>query len=176
MGRGQGGWGGGNGITTSWMGGLNGAWTLFEDKMDLSGNYVYNNTHRSVLENGVKETYLTDGSTLVYEDNGHSNTFSDGHRVGFRLDHKFSDNTSILIQPQLQIGRGSYDQISTFNTDNLSPAGVLSNTNKGFSSTMGENSNITTRGFALFRQKLGLPGRTISLMTNLNFSNNNMVG
>ena len=176
MGRGQGGWGGGNGITTSWMGGLNGAWTLFEDKMDLSGNYVYNNTHRSVLENGVKETYLTDGSTLVYEDNGHSNTFSDGHRVGFRLDHKFSDNTSILIQPQLQIGRGSYDQISTFNTDNLSPAGVLSNTNKGFSSTMGENSNITTRGFALFRQKLGLPGRTISLMTNWNFSNNNMVG
>ena len=176
MGRGQGGWGGGNGITTSWMGGLNGAWTLFDNKMDLSGNYVYNNTHRTVEENSLKETYLTDGSTLVYENDGYSNTFSDGHRIGFRLDHKFSDNTSILIQPQLEIGRGNFDQLSTFTTDNLSSAGVLSNTNTGFSSTIGNNHNITTRGFALFRQRLGLPGRTISLMTNWNFSNNNMVG
>ena len=40
MGRGMGGWGRGNGITTSWMGGLNGAFTLLDDKMDLAGNYL----------------------------------------------------------------------------------------------------------------------------------------
>ena len=43
MGRGQGGFGrGGNGITTSWMGGVNGNWDLFDKKMELGANYLYN--------------------------------------------------------------------------------------------------------------------------------------
>jgi hypothetical protein len=38
MGRGSGGWGGGNGISTSWMGGVNGAWDLVDGDMELAGN------------------------------------------------------------------------------------------------------------------------------------------
>ena len=43
---------------------LNGAWTLFDGDMDLSGNYMYNNTRKEVLEQTYKETYMQDGSTL----------------------------------------------------------------------------------------------------------------
>jgi hypothetical protein len=50
MGRGSGGFGRGNGITTSWMGGANGAWNLFDDDMELSANYLYNRSSSVVEE------------------------------------------------------------------------------------------------------------------------------
>ena len=43
----MGGFGGGNGITSSWMGGLNGAFDLFDGDMELAGNYLYNGSDRS---------------------------------------------------------------------------------------------------------------------------------
>ena len=172
MGRGGGGWGNGNGITTSWMGGLNGAWTLFDGKMDLGGNYLYNNTSRLVEEESYKEVYK-EGQTTIYQNSGFNDTWSDGHRMGFRLDHKFSDNTSLLIQPQIDFGRGRYTEFSDFATYNNA---LTNKATDGFSFTNGNNNNVTTRGFALFRQRLGIPGRTISLMTNWNFSNNSIEG
>ncbi|MDY5782153.1 MAG: carboxypeptidase regulatory-like domain-containing protein, partial [Candidatus Cryptobacteroides sp.] len=64
MGRGSGGWGNSNGITSSWMGGVNGAWDLFGDKMNLGANYLYNNTQKDIMEGSSKTTYLDDGSQL----------------------------------------------------------------------------------------------------------------
>ena len=93
MGRGSGGWGSSNGITSSWMGGINGAWDLCDDKMDLGANYLYNNTQKDVLEKSSKTTYLDDGSQLIYNTDGASANNSQGHRFGVRLEHKFSDNT-----------------------------------------------------------------------------------
>ncbi len=179
MGRGQGGWGGGNGITTSWMGGLNGAWDLFDDKMQLGSNYAYNNTRRVVQQQSLQRTYLEDGSNLLYRNGltepGFNRTNSNGHRFGMRLEHKFSENTSILFQPQLNFGRGDYHEFSDFETSR-ERGSSSSLTNKGFNNNLGSNDNWTTNGFLLFRQRLGIPGRTVSLMTNYNFSNNDLDG
>lgn len=180
MGRGGGGFGGGNGITTSWMGGLNGNWTLFDDKMNLGGNYLYNGTRRSVEEQSIKDTYLEDGTTLTYRNGvngpGYSHNNSYGHRFGIRLDHKFSENTSILFQPQVNFGTGNYHEFSDFETMRSSGNGAAYVTNRGFNNNSGDNKNWTTNGFFLFRQKLGMPGRTISFMGNYNFSHNDLDG
>ena len=56
MGRGQGGWGSGNGITTSYMAGVNGGTNLFDGKMDISGNGMFNHSTKSVIEDSFKET------------------------------------------------------------------------------------------------------------------------
>ncbi len=177
MGRGMGGgWGGGNGITTSWMGGINGNWDLFDNKMQLGGNYLYNGSIIDVVEDTYKETYREDGSTLVSQTNGASSRFTDGHRFGMRLEHKFSDNTSILFQPQFNFGRGSYTQQSEFDTDTRRADGSESKTNNGFTNNTGDNSNWSTNGFLLLRQRLGMPGRTISLNATWRLSNNHMDG
>ena len=187
MGRGGGGWGRGNGITTSWMGGLNGAFDLFDDKMELGANYLYNGTNRSVLEKSNKITYLDGGDRLVYSNGGddffgndsgygHSINNSQGHRFGMRLEHKFSDNTSILFQPQVNFGTGNYSEYSRFTTDRESANGGLSRTNDGWENTAGVNKNWTTSGFLLFRQKLGKVGRTVSLMSHYSFSGNKLNG
>ena len=176
---GGGGFGGGNGILRSWMGGLNGAGDFFDNRMNVGGNYLYNNTQRDVLTRSVQTTTLGDGSQLIYrngvDDAGINTTGTYGNRFGMRLDHKFTENTSILFQPQVNFGGGSYTQFSDFETAKLS-GGASSLTNSGFSSNTGENRNWQTNGFLLFRQRLGMPGRTLSFMGNYNFSNNRMDG
>lgn len=173
MGRGQGGWGSGNGITTSYMGGLNGAWDLFDDKMSLGGNYLYNYSSNDVEENSVKTTYLTDHD-LIYHSGGVSTTNSGGHRFGVRLEHKFSDNTSILFEPQINFGNGDYVQSSRDTTYNDDLAGNVSKLSDSYTNNSGNNKNVTTQGFFLFRQRLGIPGRTLTANVNYNISNNDL--
>lgn len=177
MGRGMGGWGGGNGITNSWMGGLNGAFNLFDDAMELGGNYLYNGSDRFVEEESTKVTYLEDGSNLIYDEKGTNTTRSQGHRFGVRLEHKFSENTSILFQPQVNFGSGNFNEISQFETfSEREGVSQPQQTNDGYTNNNGNNKNVSTSGFFLFRQRIGKPGRTISANIRYSFSNNNLEG
>lgn len=177
MGRGNGGWGSRNGISSSWMGGVNGSWDLFDDKMDLSGNYLYNDNRNTVQEISDKTTYLDDGSSLLYHNDGNSFNNTSGHRFGARVEHKFSDNTSILFQPQFNVGKGNFGEYSEFTTRGQAAGdGALTDKNDGFTNSVGNNDNWTANGFFLFRQRLGIPGRTLSFNLNYNFSNNDLTG
>jgi len=176
MGRGQGGWGGGNGISTTWMGGVNGAFTLFDGDMDLSGNYLYNGSDKNVEETSSKTTYMEDGN-LISNSSGKDNTFSQGHRFGVRLDHKFSENTSILFEPQFNFGSGHFNEFSTFDTGSQAKGSSEAvKVNDGLTSNTGNNRNWNTSGFLLLRQRLGKPGRTISANFRYSFSNNVLNG
>ena len=175
MGRGMGGWGGSNGISNTWMGGLNGAFTLLDGDMDLSGNYLYNGSDKFVQEESSKITYLDDGSRLLNDQSGTNHTFSQGHRFGIRLEHKFSQNTSILFEPQFNFGAGSFTEESNFTTLTEKDA-VRDSTNKGRTYNTGDNNNWSTSGFLLFRQRLGKAGRTLSANVRYSFSNNELYG
>ena len=177
MGMGMGGWGRGNGITTSWMGGLNGAFTLLDDQMDLAGNYLYNGSINDVMEESSKITYLEDGSRLLNDEKGTGRTMTQGHRFGMRLEHKFSENTSILFEPQFNFGYGNFNEFSNFSTaTERDGVATPTPTNKGYTSRNGLNDNWRTSGFLLLRQRLGKPGRTISANIRYSFSDNNMYG
>ena len=178
-GRGMGGFGGGmggfgGGITTSWMGGVNAAADLLDDKMEFSGNYMYSGSITESLNESYQENYY-DGWTQIQETVNTSNQRNNGHRVGVRLDHKFSDNTSILFQPQFNYSQGGYNQTQVFDTwkDLKNDANKASN---GFSSNYGLNNNWSANGFLLFRQRLGMPGRTLSVNLNWTLSNNHSDG
>ena len=177
MGRGMGGWGGRNGITTSWMGGLNGAFTLLDDRMDLAGNYLYNGSDNYVEETSKKTTYLVeDGSRLLYENYGSSTTRTQGHRFGVRLEHEFSENTSILFEPQVNFGGGQFSEMSEFQTYSERDGSQREQRNDGYTSNNGANNNWSTSGFLLLRQRLGKPGRTISANIRYSFSDNKLAG
>ncbi len=176
MGRGMGGWGRGNGIATSWMGGLNGAFDFFDGDMELAGNYLHNGSVRNVIEESSKVTYLDNGTRLLNNQNGKDRTTSLGHRFGIRLEHKFSENTSILFEPRINFGSGSYNEFSDFVTDTELADGSVQNTNKGRTNNIGNNDNWSTSGFLLFRQRLGKAGRTISANVRYSFSNNELYG
>lgn len=172
MGGGRGGNWNDNGITTSWMGGANGAWTLFDNRMDLGGNYLYSNTAKYVEEQSSRTTYLSDYNQ-IYNSDGTNDTQTWGHRFGMRLDHKFSDNTSILFQPQVNFGGGAFDQVNSYLTD-YDRDSAIEHINQGDSRNFGSNKNFSTSGFALLRQRLGKPGRTLTVMGRYSFSNNEL--
>ena len=169
-----GGIGGGNGagITNSWMVGANAAGNFFDERMRLGGNYANTGTENSVKTSSYQETYLDDGSTLIYDKNGTNNTNSYGNRFGLELDHKFSENTSILFRPQINWGSGNFSNVSEFDTYSQTAGGTRSPKSSGWSGNVGDNRNVSTSGFMLFRQRLGIPGRTLSLALNYNLSNN----
>ena len=175
MGRGGGGGFGGNsnGVNTSWMVGLNGNTEFFDGKMEAGGNYVYNGSIIDVLQETDKETYQTETSTLFSHEDGKSHRYTNGHRFGIRLEHKFSENTSLLFQPQVNFGGGDYVQQSVFNSALNSADNKISD---GFTNNTGNNKNVTTSGFLLLRQRLGIPGRTLSLNATWNVSDNKMDG
>lgn len=176
MGMGQGGWGGGNGITTSYMAGLNGGTNLFDDKMELSGNYAFNGSERKVEETSDKTTHLED-SDLIYKSNGNSITGTHGHRFGMRMEHKFSDNTSILFEPRVNFGGGSFAEQDTTDTYTFTTAtGNTLKTNDSKKLNSGDNKNLSASGFALLRQKLGIPGRTLTVMGRYSVSQNKTLG
>ena len=171
----RGGGGGNGGITTSWMVGGNAAWDLFDDKMNLGGNYVYNGSRNELERDSHTINYLADGSGIVNDSQSFSDSHSYGHRFGIRMEHKFSDNTSILFEPQVNFGAGGYVQSSDQKRATLLN-GVESPSSEGFTSNAGDNRNLATSGRFLLRQKLGVPGRTLTFNANYSFSNNTTDG
>ena len=174
MQEGRGGGGGNGGISTNLMAGANGAWNFFDDKMDFSSNYVY--THGKNDSNAISDrtTYLGD-SNLDYHSESKSHNSSDGHRIGLRVNHKFSEKASILFEPELNFGHGSYNDVSTFNTIRES-ADTTRHTNEGSRSNFGTNDNVSTNGSLLYRQRLGIPGRTFSMRFGYSFRHNDTDG
>lgn len=176
MGRNNGSGGrGGNGITTSWMAGANGAWDLLDDKMDLGGNYLFNFTDKNVLEKSTEERTLTGGSKNIIDNQGADNSIARGHRFGVRLEHKFSENTSILFEPQFNFGSGQYRQTDT----SMTYGNQRDDDHRLNSSRMdniGYNQSLSASGFLLFRQRLGIPGRTLTVMSRYSYSDNNLDG
>jgi hypothetical protein len=155
--------------------GANASMDLLDGDMELAVPYQYQGSINNSVSDSYKETYVAQGNTLI------NNTLNDnvqdtwGHSISMRLDHKFSDNTSLMIQPQFNFGGGSYVQQSLFDTwRNAAEDG--NQTNNGFSSNSGVNKNLTFSGRGIFRQRLGMPGRTLSLNFNWNIRDNRMNG
>ncbi len=167
----------GNGINTSYLAGVN-ANTSFgdpEDENTLAGNYLFTGNDKYVEENSSKVTLQPDGSSIISDERGYSNTATYGHRVGARLDWKISDGTSILFVPDFNIGYGNFDERSEFETAAGDADGnKTGRMNDGFKQNWGDNQSKTAHGFFLFRQRLGKPGRTMSVNADYNFSTNEL--
>ena len=165
---------GGGGISTNYMAGLNAASNFFDDRMELGGNYSYNNNSTLSESSTSTLTHETQGDNLENRTaNGLNNSY--GHNFGLRLEHKFSENTSILFQPSVRFGGGDYTQhntTETFRDNDLTRNYVKRNDSE--ENNAGVNRNFSTQGFFLFRQRLGIPGRTLTANVNFNLSTNKM--
>ncbi len=173
MGGMGGGWGG-NGISSSYMAGFNGGYT-WKNKSEITGNAMFNGNERYVEETTHRETEEKSGSTLIADNDGYDRTSTWGVRAGVRADWKISQNTSLLFEPNFNIGWGDFDEASTFSTDRQT-GGIIRKVNDGESKSFGDSHNQSANGRLLWRQRLGKPGRTISVNARYNFNNNDMEG
>ena len=170
---GAGGWGG-NGISSSYMAGFNGGYT-WNNKSEIVGNAMFNGNERYVEEKTSRETFRQDGSSLLTDDDGFTRTSTWGVRAGARADWKVSKNTSLLFEPNFNIGWGDFEDRSVFSTDR-SAGNVVSKVNDGNSASFGDSHSQRANGRVLWRQRLGKPGRTLSVNARYSFNNNDMEG
>ena len=168
-GPGGGGDGMGGGLTTSYMAGLNGAFDLLDNKMELSSNYSYNGSNS--LTGSMSTSYVTqtDGSQVTNWTNSKGTSNNGGHSIGVRMTHKFSDSANIVFEPQIRFNKtGSVS--SSLNSSEHSLRGL---TNDGWSSNISNGDNISTSGRFVYRQRILIPGRTLSVNLNWNYGTNN---
>ena len=171
---GQGGGWGGNGISSSYMAGFNGGYT-WKDRSEIVGNAMFNGNERYVEEKTARETYQKDGSTLYTADEGFTRTSTWGVRAGARADWKISKNTSLLFEPNFNLGWGDFEDRSTFSTDR-GTNGSIDKVNDGQSASFGDSHSQRANGRILWRQRLGKPGRTLSVNARYGFNNSDMEG
>ena len=92
------------------------------------------------------------------------------------MEHEFSKNSSILFEPQVNFGTGSYIQSSRDTTYNDDLAGNVSKVNEAYTDNTGSNRNVSTSARFLYRQRLGKAGRTLTANVNFSYSNNKLDG
>ena len=166
---------GGGGITTAYMAGINGAWDLFDDRMNVGGNYTFNKGDRISEQQSLRKTYLEDYNLI---NNTSSVNLSDNinHSFGMRLEHEFSENTSILFEPSINFGTSGSVSTSRDTTYHNDFDGATRKLNDAYTDNSSTGDNVSARSMFLFRQRLGIPGRTLTAMVNLNVSVNNSEG
>jgi len=173
MGGGMG-WGG-NGESSSYMAGFNGSHT-WNNKSEITGNAMFNGNERYVKEMTSRETYQKDGSSIFADDDGYARTSTWGVRAGARADWRISENTSLLFEPNFNVGWGDFDEKSDFSTMRGANGVKQTSVNDGNSASFGDSHNQAANGRILWRQRLGKPGRTISVNARYNFNNSDIEG
>ncbi|MBM2815874.1 MAG: hypothetical protein HW421_2636 [Ignavibacteria bacterium] len=133
-------------------------WT---DDIEVSGSYFVNYQKNSSSQIVNREIYLSQNadSNSLYNQISDNNSKNINHRFNFRFNYALDSNTSLLIKPTFSYQDNYSEKFS--NDSNMYRSGfVLNKTNVS-------NSN-QTNGFnfsneILFRRRLGLIGRTISV-------------
>lgn len=173
----MGGMGGGGGITTSYMAGVNLGSNFFDDRMELTGDYMFSGSNNVGNTDQYNETVVRGAD---YRQASNSNTSSTrnsyDNRVGLRIEHEFSKSANIIFEPQISYGWGDNSSLQLSNTSHLFSDGTSMLTNDGFSSNIGNSKNLNASGMFMYRQRLGLPGRTLTSRINFSFSNTDTDG
>lgn len=157
----------GSGITASKMLGTNINTQSDDQKWKINASYLYSTSNKDVTERKDKTTMMSDTSHLYNKEDGKDLTISGGHRFDSEIEYAPSDATSFVFRPYLRIGDGNFDQSNRFQTIR-----DLDSTNRGYSRSFGDNNSQEAGGSLLYRQRLGKPGRTMTLRLRYEYSHN----
>lgn len=153
--------GGNNGFTTTWAGGLNFN-NEFGKKTELNGSYFFNRMDNDIDRTLKRDNFLAD-QTFTTLQNSLQESLNINHRFNFTLDHKLSDKQSIKLRSDFTYNDSDFESFS--NVQNLENA-TLESTSDQFNSYGGYNMGINSS--LLYRRKFDKKGRTFS--SNFNFS------
>ncbi|MDR4987293.1 MAG: outer membrane beta-barrel protein [Bacteroidales bacterium] len=156
-----------NGIMTSWAGGANMNKT-FRGDTDLNVSYFYNLLNHDLNQDLERENFLPQGS-YDFLQTSQQDSENHNHRLSMRLDHKFSERSSVLLTLNSSLNRTDLSTNSMSTTYGLN--GNIQNMGEQFSRSEGQN--LSFQSSLLWRQRLAKPGRTLSVGVDLNAGNNN---
>ncbi len=161
---------GSNGIMTSWAAGLNLNRSIREFT-EVNASYFFNQLDHDIQRDTERENFLPGGNydfmQLSRQENKNHN-----HRLNTRVEHEFTENSSLVATANATFNSSDSQQESDSFTHSFT--GSLQNTSEQFSTSEGKSKSINTS--ILWRQRLGVPGRTLTAGTDLQYSDNTREG
>ena len=161
----------GNGVTASKMAGANYNYESRDKKLKTQNSYLYSTSDQVIEQTVDRVSYLSDGVTQYSHSINSNRNKTHGHRFNSETVYSPTENTSFTLRPSLQVGGGEFSRGRNFTTLRNSDS-----TNRGTSSSFGDNSSSKGAVTFIWRQRLGKPGRTMALVLNYNFSRNTADG
>ncbi|MFN3394862.1 MAG: TonB-dependent receptor, partial [Candidatus Thermochlorobacter sp.] len=154
-----------NGLITTHAFGLNYI-DEWNKTTDISASYFFNLSGNLASTSLFRQFILPSQLGQTYLETNFADTRNINHRLNMRIDHKFSETTSILLVPRLTLqdnrGRNDLDGITA------REALTLGNTRNDFAS---ELFGARFSNLLLFRHRFNI-GRTISLSLNTTYNHN----
>ena len=137
------------------------------DKLELQGSYFFNHS----TTHNLNTTDRTSLSSDAYSENSSSKSTSDSenwnHRLNLRLDYKFSEAQSLMVRANASLQQ--YDNLTEGReliTNGATGQALKDMTSLSERESTGSYGNI----FALYRTRLGKPGRTITVNSRVNWN------
>jgi hypothetical protein len=155
-----------NGLITSWAGGVNFNRTI-RTGTEVTASYFYNQLAHDMNEELDRENYLPSGN-YNYQQNRVQDNQNYNHRLNLRMDHKFSESSSLLFTGSSTLNMSnSFGQTSgqTFGIN-----GELQNT--GAQTIDADGNKLDINASLLYRQRLAKPGRTLTAGADITQGNN----
>ncbi|MBW6498884.1 MAG: TonB-dependent receptor [Bacteroidales bacterium] len=151
-----------NGLMTSWAGGANVNRKLGE-KTEVTASYFYNQLGHDVSQSLERENFLPSGN-FFFDQQSLQDNRNFNHRLNLRLDHKFSEASSLLFTANTSANK-TESNLQSFSTT-LNADGFMQNSSQQATDSEGQRLSLETS--LLWRQRLNKPGRTLT--AGLNFS------
>jgi len=155
-----------NGLITSWAGGANFNRTL-RPGTEVTSSYFYNQLNHDMTRDTDRENYLP-GGNYNFEQNSQQDNQNYNHRLNLRLDHKFSETSSIIFTGNTSLSNSN--SLSQTSSETFNTLGALQNTGNQTNTTEGQRFDLNAS--LLFRQRLNKPGRTITAGMDVSRNNN----
>ena len=164
---------GGGGVTSSYMLGSNLGFNLFDDKMEVSGDYSFNGSNSDSQSLTYSNNHLEElGYDMITNRESNSLSSQKGHSISMRIEHTFSKNASLIFQPQFSYRISSSSSNSLSNTDyNYFDITDPVKINESWSSNTSNTKTLSTSGNLMYRQRIVIPGRTLTVNVRYNLSN-----
>lgn len=154
-----------NGLMTSAAGGVN-----FNRKIstgtEVTASYFYNQLDHDMTQNLERENYMPEGN-YNFMQNQLQNNENFNHRMNMRLDHTFSEKSSLLFQGSSTLNNTNAYRTTFSQTFNLQDE--LQNTSSQVNTADGRS--LDANGNLLWRQRLNKPGRTLTASLDFRMGN-----
>ncbi|MCC5944542.1 MAG: TonB-dependent receptor [Bernardetiaceae bacterium] len=148
-----------NGINTTHSFGVNYS-DSWGEKTQVNASYFFNAKGNQNREFINREYFLEADSSQFYDENNISESQNFNHRLNFRMEHKFSRNTSLIFTPTLSLQQNEATQSQDLRNF-LGREAIALNEGENLLNSLGNGLN--TNNNLLLRHRFGKRGRSLSL-------------
>ena len=161
----------GQGIPTSWNGGLQYSKKFDADKQNLNGSYRYGKINNSGNGNTISQSILPTNTFTTTEN---SNFFSSKQRHSANAIYEYQLDSSTSLKVVTSGYKGKQSSLNNYKSSSINSLGNPINNSNRVTSVQGDDQSFS--GNILLRKRFKKPGRTASLSFDQQYKQNNTSG